>query len=130
MLENVVQTWRVGLLKQRDLGFGFSANCESQVNKGGEAAYADSRTCIDRAVWEYTEHAPAVPESLATGRSDGWRRPGWADLAGCAFLVEFVTEDFGTKQEVFAALEAALDPTTPITSDTSSLPISLLQQGC
>jgi hypothetical protein len=39
------------------------------------------------------------------------------------------TEDLDTKQEVFDAFEAVVDPAVPIASNTSALPISMLQQS-
>jgi 3-hydroxybutyryl-CoA dehydrogenase len=50
-------------------------------------------------------------------------------LAECEFLIESVLEDIAAKQELYDQLESLLGPAVPIASNTSALPISLLQQG-
>jgi 3-hydroxybutyryl-CoA dehydrogenase len=50
-----------------------------------------------------------------------------ADFASCSFVIESVVEDFDIKQEVFNELEAAVGTTVPIASNTSAIPITLLQ---
>ncbi len=52
----------------------------------------------------------------------------FAQLAGCTFVVESVTEDMGTKDEALAAIESVVSATTVIASNTSAIPISALQQ--
>lgn len=49
-------------------------------------------------------------------------------LGGAAFVVESVTEDLATKQRVFDDLEAVLAQDAIIASNTSAIPISVLQQ--
>ncbi|MEQ1861785.1 MAG: 3-hydroxyacyl-CoA dehydrogenase family protein [Chthoniobacteraceae bacterium] len=51
----------------------------------------------------------------------------FSQLAGCTFVVESVTEDVGTKDEVLAAIETVVSATTVIASNTSAIPISQLQ---
>src|SRR5690606_19628751 len=51
-----------------------------------------------------------------------------ADFALCTFVVESVSEDLDTKQGVFRDLEAVIGPSVPIGSNTSSIPITALQQ--
>ena len=53
-----------------------------------------------------------------------------SSLAGfghCEFVIESVVEDLAIKSEVFDALEAVVGQGVPIASNTSALPISLLQ---
>lgn len=50
-------------------------------------------------------------------------------LSPCRIALEVVTEDIDTKRQVFVALEAVLAPDAVIASNTSAIPITLLQQG-
>lgn len=50
-------------------------------------------------------------------------------LAACSLVIECVREDLELKRGIFAELETIVPRTTIIASNTSSLPISLLQQG-
>jgi 3-hydroxybutyryl-CoA dehydrogenase len=54
---------------------------------------------------------------------------GFDVLRDCCFVVESVTEDVMTKDEVFDCIEAVVRPTAIIASNTSSIPITRLQQG-
>jgi 3-hydroxybutyryl-CoA dehydrogenase len=49
-------------------------------------------------------------------------------LSVCGLVIESVKEDLELKRALFARLEAALSPRAVIASNTSSLPITLLQQ--
>jgi 3-hydroxybutyryl-CoA dehydrogenase len=51
------------------------------------------------------------------------------DLAPCRFVIESVKEDLALKQEIYTALEDAVPARTVIASNTSSLPITVLQTG-
>jgi 3-hydroxybutyryl-CoA dehydrogenase len=51
-----------------------------------------------------------------------------ASLADAAMVFEAVTEDLAAKRAVFAAVEAVVAPDAIIGSNTSAIPISLLQQ--
>ncbi|ODT20706.1 MAG: 3-hydroxyacyl-CoA dehydrogenase [Kaistia sp. SCN 65-12] len=51
------------------------------------------------------------------------------ELAACRIAFEVVTEDLGAKREVFTALEGILAPDAIIASNTSAMPITMLQQG-
>jgi len=64
----------------------------------------------------------------------GWRprlhaASSLADLAGCSLVIECVREDLELKRSIFAELDALVPRRTIIASNTSSLPISLLQEG-
>lgn len=50
-------------------------------------------------------------------------------LAGCEFIIESVFEDLATKQKVFDDLEIVVAQDVVIASNTSAIPISVLQQG-
>jgi 3-hydroxybutyryl-CoA dehydrogenase len=51
------------------------------------------------------------------------------ELGDCPFVIESVKEDLKLKREIFRELEASMEPAAVIASNTSSLPISVLQQG-
>lgn len=51
------------------------------------------------------------------------------DLATCTLVIECVREDLALKREIFAQLEGIVRRTTILASNTSSLPITLLQQN-
>lgn len=53
----------------------------------------------------------------------------YADLAQAAIVVESTVEDAAVKRETFARLDEVLEPEAVIGSNTSAIPISLLQQG-
>lgn len=49
------------------------------------------------------------------------------DLAHCEFIIESISESFPAKQALFDELERQVAAAIPITSNTSSIPITLLQ---
>jgi 3-hydroxybutyryl-CoA dehydrogenase len=51
------------------------------------------------------------------------------DFAPCRFVIESVVEDFAVKQQVFDEIEDVIGAEVPIASNTSALPISLLQSS-
>ena len=53
----------------------------------------------------------------------------FADLRECQVVIETVLEDLQVKYEVFRKIEAAVAPETIIGSNTSALPVTLLQKG-
>jgi 3-hydroxybutyryl-CoA dehydrogenase len=50
-------------------------------------------------------------------------------LAPCRFVIESVKEDLALKREIFDQVEAAVSDDAVIASNTSSIPISVLQDG-
>lgn len=71
--------------------------------------------------------------SLATPSAKAFERftvaAGMQGFAPCRIAFEVVTEDISAKRGVFAVLEAAMRPDAIIASNTSAIPITLLQQG-
>ena len=53
----------------------------------------------------------------------------FADLRECQVVIETVLEDLQVKYEVFRKIEAIVSPETIIGSNTSALPVTLLQKG-
>ncbi len=64
----------------------------------------------------------------------GWRRRyqlvrSVAELAPCPFIVETVKEDLALKRQIYDELEDAVSLRAVISSNTSSIPITILQHG-
>ncbi|QDU56878.1 3-hydroxyacyl-CoA dehydrogenase family protein [Aeoliella mucimassa] len=51
-------------------------------------------------------------------------------VAECDFVIESVTEDLAIKQEVMQQVEAVVSHDTPVVTNTSAIPIELLQSKC
>jgi 3-hydroxybutyryl-CoA dehydrogenase len=89
--------------------------------------YALTREQIAQALDEMTQHGR--PHA-----GDDWQQRyveahSYDELRDVDMVIESVTEAPGIKREVFAALEAVVGAQTPICSNTSAIPISVLQQG-
>lgn len=61
------------------------------------------------------------------GRLHITNRP--ADLTNCVLVIESITEDLGAKRGVFRQLEEVLPAHAIIGSNTSAIPVSVLQEG-
>jgi 3-hydroxybutyryl-CoA dehydrogenase len=84
---------------------------------------------IDAAIDDLVRHG-----SARTVLRDEWRgryaqAAAAGDLAVCDFVIESIVEDADAKRRLFDEIEAAVPATVPIASNTSALPISLLQDG-
>lgn len=71
---------------------------------------------------------------VSKDRIRGWRNryhlvDSLAGLKSCRFVIETVKEDLALKQRIYDELEAVVSPRAVIASNTSSLPITLLQTG-
>jgi 3-hydroxybutyryl-CoA dehydrogenase len=95
----------------------------------GEHEYEVARDYIAKGIDELIDRA-SFPPSLRHEWPQRFREAkGFADFAECRFVIESVFEDLEVKQGVFDELEAVLQDSTPIGSNTSAIPISLLQKG-
>ncbi len=93
----------------------------------GVDTHQRARAYIATAVQELIDRA-GFPPSLA----DTWperyiEAETLADFAPCRFVIESVLEDLAIKQQVFDEIETAVGEDVPIASNTSAIPISLLQ---
>lgn len=80
----------------------------------------------------------AIDELIARGGYDPQLRHRWRDhylatnsyddLATCELVIESVVEDVEIKGQVFQQIEQVVEPSALIATNTSALPISLLQQ--
>ena len=92
-----------------------------------ESTQAEARRYIAQAIGELIEHA-GFPPSLA----DEWLHRytpvrSCESMGECDLVIESVVEDAAAKRRVFDEIEAVVRPGVPIASNTSALPISLLQ---
>jgi 3-hydroxybutyryl-CoA dehydrogenase len=95
----------------------------------GRGEYQVARDYIAKGIGELIDRA-----SFSSSLRDEWpdrflEADGYSDFAQCGFVIESVFEDLAVKQSVFDQLEAVLQDSTPIGSNTSAIPISLLQKG-
>ncbi len=68
-------------------------------------------------------------ESLRTWKSRLHFASCLGDFKSCELVIECVREDLALKRSIFTELEAIVPARTVLASNTSSLPISLLQRG-
>ena len=95
----------------------------------GEDSFQAARKHIGQAIEQLIERA-GFPTSIRERWPASYvEAANLSDFAKCDFVIESVTEDLQIKQNVFDELEATLGPKIPIASNTSSLPISLLQKN-
>jgi 3-hydroxybutyryl-CoA dehydrogenase len=53
----------------------------------------------------------------------------YSDLVSCGIVIESIIEDIETKKKAYCAAEEVISPDAIIGSNTSAIPVSLLQQG-
>lgn len=116
------------------LGRGIAACCLAH----GFRVIAFSRTkethdnakqYITQAISDLIEYAD-FPTSLRDEWTDHYTPVSSLEcFADCDMVIESVIEDMEVKQSLFDEIEAVVRPEVPIASNTSSLPISRLQDG-
>ncbi len=95
----------------------------------GADTHERARAYITTAIDELIERA-GFDATLAASWSGRYREAGsLADFAPCIFVIESVVEDLAIKRQVFDEIEAVVGEDVPIASNTSALPITLLQEG-
>lgn len=95
----------------------------------GDNEYQVAREYIAQGIDELIERASFSPSLREEWPARFREAQAFADFSECEFVIESVFEDLGVKQGVFDELEAVLPDSTPIGSNTSAIPISLLQKG-
>ncbi len=94
-----------------------------------QETHDSARAYIAQAIGELIERAD-FPADLADSWSNAYvATDAVEDLAASDFVIETIVEDIDAKRALFDRLEAAATATLPIASNTSSLPIALLQEG-
>lgn len=83
--------------------------------------------------------AAAIDDLIRRGEISSARGAPWAEsyveaehveeLASCEMVIESIVEDLDAKRRLFDRIEGVVSPAIPIASNTSALPISLLQEG-
>lgn len=94
-----------------------------------DTTHEEARRYITQAIGDLIDRA-GFPAELATEWPSRYHPVTSLDaFAPCDFVIETVLEDPAVKQQVFDEVEALVGADVPIASNTSSIPISLLQQG-
>ncbi|WP_406698989.1 3-hydroxyacyl-CoA dehydrogenase family protein [Singulisphaera sp. Ch08] len=91
--------------------------------------HAAARQGIEQAIEELVARAGFDPDLRQAWSSRYLPAVNFENLQACSFVVESVTEEAMTKEQVFDLLEAVVDPRVIIASNTSAIPITRLQQG-
>ncbi len=83
---------------------------------------------LERMLDELVDRDEFSPSDLATWHERLTQATTVEPLRDVSFVIESVTEDFAIKQGVFDELERVVRPDAVIASNTSAIPISVLQQ--
>lgn len=92
------------------------------------AEHAAALPIIEQLLGELVEHGAAPQELLVQWRSRLVQVTHWEPLADCGFVIESVNENLKLKQSVFDEIERVVATDAVIASNTSAIPISVLQQ--
>src|SRR5947207_6315458 len=84
---------------------------------------------IESFLRELVEHDAADPKMLGRWRAIYQPVKSVEEFADCDFVIESVSENLETKQKLFDQLEQIIRPDVPLTSNTSAIPISLMQKS-
>jgi len=91
------------------------------------AEHAAAMPIIEHMIAELAQHeAPSAERHAWRTRLD--QVTHWEPLAACSFVIESVNEDLALKQSVFDEIERVVSDEVVIASNTSAIPISVLQQ--
>ena len=93
------------------------------------AARTAARAAIATALAELATRGYCDPSIESTWQTLYAEAASLGELAPCHFVIESVVESADAKAALFDQLETILSPETPIASNTSALPITLLQKG-
>lgn len=127
--------WRIGVLGSGVMGAGIAAHA---ANAGADVVLLDIKGKDGQAANHYVDAAmarlvkqdpaPLAHKSLIKSITPGNLTDDLHLLADCDWVIEAVLEDLTVKHELFAKLEPVLRSDAALTSNTSSLPLSRLQQ--
>ena len=93
----------------------------------GPEAYDEARPHVEgqvRDLVELGEFSPAILDDWSERLIETLEL---AELADCDFVIESIVEDLAAKQELFDQLEQVIGPDVPVGSNTSAIPIGLIQ---
>jgi len=97
-----------------------------------DRAASQARKCIphiQHAIDELVERRIVRPAAVRDWKNRFAIASSMKSLADCRFVIESVNEDLKLKRKVYDQLEAAVPESAVIGSNTSSLPITVLQTG-
>ncbi len=107
------------------LGNGFRVKAYDRSPQARQSA----RLAIQAAIEDLIQHG-CISASSATGWRSLYDDPDTIQsLRDCDFVIESLTESLETKRAAFDELESIVGSTVPIASNTSALPITMLQNG-
>jgi 3-hydroxybutyryl-CoA dehydrogenase len=93
------------------------------------ASVKKARRHIGKAVGELVDRGD-IPASLrARWQKNYVEAASMTEFGRCDFVIESVVEDLATKRQVFDEIEAVVGSGVVIASNTSALPVSVLQKG-
>jgi 3-hydroxybutyryl-CoA dehydrogenase len=107
------------------LSHGFHVVAYNRTAKRAEESIGH----IDGALREMVRRRVATAAAVRGWRNRYRLAGSIGDLRGCGLVVEAVKEDLELKRKIYAELEEGLAARAVIASNTSSIPISLLQEG-
>jgi 3-hydroxybutyryl-CoA dehydrogenase len=107
------------------LANGFSVNAYNRTARHAGAAVDH----VGTALAEMVKRKVLTRKAAADWRSRFALVSSPEELGDCAFVIESVREDLKLKRAIFRQLESSMRPAAVIASNTSSLPISILQKG-
>lgn len=97
-------------------------------NRNAERA-AGAVAHIDHALKEMVRHRVLSRDAVKDWKNRFFLADSLAALGPSSFVIETVKEDLALKREIYDELEQHVPASTVIASNTSSIPISVLQQG-
>lgn len=90
---------------------------------------AEARRYIAEAIHDLV-HRGGFPETLLAEAPTRYvEAQSLSDFQPCQFVIESIFEDLDAKTKLFDELESVVEAAVPIASNTSALPISVLQRG-
>lgn len=92
-----------------------------------EAVREQARQHISHAIHELVEHGHCSSSIGKNWTDRHHEASSYQDFASCDFVIESIVENLEAKESVFDQLEEVIGPDVPLASNTSALPISLLQ---
>jgi 3-hydroxybutyryl-CoA dehydrogenase len=125
---------RVGIVGLGVMGRGIAAcflghGFEVAAFERSQRRHEEARPQIERMIGELIDKGGGDPRLRAEWPSRYQPVTDFAGFRGCSYVVESVVEDVGVKREVYDGIEPEVSAETVIASNTSALPITLLQQG-
>jgi 3-hydroxybutyryl-CoA dehydrogenase len=91
--------------------------------------FVGARDAIAKSIHELVVNSGLSPESGAAWTDRYRENSSLEGLADCDFIIESIVESRDAKSGLFDRLEEVVSPAVTIASNTSAIPISILQEG-